>query len=223
MWRVCNDCGKTLASSETLRKHKKSCKFSCNSCGIRFTRAYCLKRHQQTACKGTKAVESLPSHMAPRKCDCCSKHYATQQSLCVHEKKEGSAAMASMKYKEANAVLQFPDEPFADGDDSSQEDEVMLWRELPQNIWLRIIHQQDVNMECGIVKILHLLHRDDSTYKAWSTIIITKEIDDLQRKREEQKKVENLPPADLYIRSLGKRASKSNPTRSYFDFKLMYF
>ena len=99
----------------------------------------------------------------------------------------------------------------------------MSWRELPQNTWLRIMHQQDVNMEYGAVKILHLLHRDATTYKAWSTTIISKEIEDLQRKREEQKKVENLPPAYLYIKSLGKRASKSNPTRSYYNFKLMYF
>ena len=137
------------------------------------------------------------------------------------------AAMASMKYEEKTSeVLQFPDEAFPDDDESSQEEEdvVLAWRKLPQNIWLRIVHQQDVKIEQReVVKILELLQRDGTTYKAWSTSIISNEIDDLQRKREEQKKVENLPSADLYVKCLGKKTSKSNPTRSYFNVKLMYF
>ena len=129
-----------------------------------------------------------------------------------------------MNYEEADAVFRFPDQAFPADEQAAEprreDDEVMPWRELPQNTWLRIVNQQDVNMEYGVVKILHLLNRDGSTYKAWSTVIISKEIGDLQRKREEQK---NLPPAHLYVKCLGKRVSKSNPTRSYFNFKLMYF
>ena len=128
--------------------------------------------------------------------------------------------MAAINYED---IFRFPDQAFPADEEAAAESEVIPWREVAQNTWLRIMHQQDVNMEYGAVKILHLLHRDGTACKAWSTTIISKEIDDLQRKREEQKKVENLPPAYLYIKSLGKRASKSNPARSYFDFKLMYF
>ena len=150
-------------------------------------------------------------------------HEASRSSK-KQEEESKEAAMAAINYGE---VFQFPDQTFPDdevvGESRREDDEVMSWRNLPQNTWLRIMHQQDVNMECGTVKILYLLNRDATICKAWSTVIISKEIDNLQRKREERKKVENLPPAYLYIKCLGKRVSKSNPTRSYFDFKLMYF
>ena len=130
--------------------------------------------------------------------------------------------MAAMNYEDA--AIQVPDEAFPDDVEPDQEDEVLAWRELPQNIWLRIMHQKDVKMEeRDVVKILKLLQRDGTTYKAWSTAIISNEIDDMQRKREEQEKVKNLPQANLYVKCLGRKHSKSNPTRSYFNFKLMYF
>ena len=128
----------------------------------------------------------------------------------------------------ADMIFRFPNQAFPDDGEVAaaeahrEEDKVVQWRDLPQNTWFRIVHQQNINTEYGIVKILHLLHRDDTVCKAWSTAIISKEIDDLQWKREEQKRVEALPPVHLYVKSLGKKASKSNPTRSYYNFKLTY-
>ena len=58
-------------------------------------------------------------------------------------------------------VLQFPDEAFPFDDESGREEDVLAWRKLPQNIWFRIVHQQDVKMEQrDVVKILELLQRD---------------------------------------------------------------
>ena len=130
--------------------------------------------------------------------------------------------MASMKYEDA--ALQFPDEAFPEDNESDEEkDEPIAWRNLPQNTWLRIVRQRDVKKEEGVVKILDLLQRDGTTYKAWSSVIISKDIDDWQRKRVEQMEVDDLLPAELYVKCLGKKPSKSNPTRSYFNVKLMYF
>ena len=118
--------------------------------------------------------------------------------------------------------LQFPDEVFP-ADEEIQQENVMPWRELPQNTWLRITQEQDVKLERGIVKILNLLQRDGTVFKVWSTVIISKDIDVIKKKREEEAKLRELPQAELYVKHLGMKASKTNPSRSYFNTKLMYF
>ena len=92
--------------------------------------------------------------------------------------------------------LQFPDEVFT-ADEEIQQENVMPWRELPQNTWLRITQEQDVKLERGIVKILNLLRRDGTVFKVWSTVIISKDIDVIKKKREEEAKLRELPPAEL--------------------------
>ena len=119
--------------------------------------------------------------------------------------------------------LHFPDETFP-SDEEIQQENVIPWRELPQKTWLRITQEQDVKMERGIVKILNLLQRDGTEFKAWSTVIISKDIDAIRKKREEEEaKLSELPQAELYVKYLGNKPSKSNPSRSYSNTKLMYF
>ena len=133
-----------------------------------------------------------------------------------------AALSANLENDGPTSCLQFPDEVFP-ADEEIQQENVMPWRELPQNTWLRITQEQDVKLERGIVKILNLLQRDGTTFKVWSTAIISKDIDIIKKKREEEVKLRELSPAELYVKHLGMKASKTNPSRSYFNTKLMYF
>ena len=151
---------------------------------------------------------------------------ANSQSSDEADKTGQNRALETLIKLHDHGMIQFSDDEFP-GDDqegeSSRGEEPIHWSELPQNTWLRIVHQRDVNTEKGVVKILNLLHRDGATYKAWSTIIISDAIDHSRRNREVEFENSTPPHAELYVKSLGKKASKKHPSRSYYNFQLMHF
>ena len=115
----------------------------------------------------------------------------------------------------------FPEDSEA-GESIHKEDKAIHWRELPQNVWFQISRQQDISTEKGILKILHLIQRDGTAYKVWTTIIISESIDKI-RERDVEEQEHQPHTAHLFIKSLGKKTSKSNPDRSYYDIQLKHF
>ena len=125
-----------------------------------------------------------------------------------------------------HGMIRFPGEEFPDDDregESNQGEDPVPWRDVPQNNWLRILNHRDVNTENGVVKILNLLHRDGTAYKVWATSTLSKAIDETLKNREIEFENSTPPPTDLYVKSLGKKASKKNPGRSYYNFQLLHF
>ena len=110
----------------------------------------------------------------------------------------------------------FPqDDTFPQTDDDDQD--AIRWRDVPKHTWLRIIHTREVIVEGHPIKIITLRRQDRRTYTTWSTEIISKAIDRHLIEHEEEQDREGKK---LYIKSLGKTASKSNPTWTYYNFKL---
>ncbi len=111
--------------------------------------------------------------------------------------------------------IQFPDD--------DDEDETMQWRDVPRHTWLCITRTRDVTINDQVIKILTLLHRDRTTRSAWTTGIITRAIDDFLTEHAAIAAARDDPTQKLYIKSLGKTNSKSNPTFTYYNFKLKLF
>ena len=112
----------------------------------------------------------------------------------------------------------FPkDDTFPQNDDDK---DTIRWRDVPRHAWLRIIHTREVIVEGHPIKIITLRRQDRRTYTAWSTEIISKAID---RHLIEHAEEQDRESKKLYIKSLGKTASKSNPTYAYYNFKLKLY
>lgn len=124
-------------------------------------------------------------------------------------------------------IIHIPDDRYPADEDMHiqlQQDEwLQPWRELPLNTWLQITQQKDVKLERGVVKILSLLERDGTSLKAWSTINISRDIEKIQKKRYAETRSRKLPPANLFVKILGKKVSTTKPSRTYFNTKFMYF
>ena len=155
--------------------------------------------------------------MEPNKyvCDKCNKILDRQERLTSNLENDGAT------------IHLIPDDTYPADEDmyiQLQQDEwLQPWRELPLNTWLQITQQKDVKLERGVVKILSLLESNGTSLKAWSTINITRDIEDIQKKRDAEKRSRKLPPANLYVKYLGKKVSTTNPRRTYFNTEFMYF
>ena len=122
--------------------------------------------------------------------------------------------------QETPIEIDYPDKN-DEGETSFSEDEKPEdWRDLPTNEWFLITHQRSVLCENGMKKILNLKHQDSTIRKVWTTTIISSSIDEVQKNR--SRLHQHPDRAHLFIKSLGKRLSKTNPDRVYFDFRLKY-
>ena len=155
--------------------------------------------------------------MEPIKCVCdkCNMIFDRQERLTCNLENDG-------------ATIHFiPDDTYPADEDMHiqlQQDEwLQPWRELPLNTWLQITKQKDVKLERGVVKILSLLESDGTLLKAWSTINITRDMEKIMKKREMEKRKRKLPPANLFVKVLGKKVSETRPSRTYFHTVFMYF
>ena len=119
----------------------------------------------------------------------------------------------------ANEVVadQFPD------DEDEDEDAAIHWRDVPRYTWLCVTRTREVTVNDQVIKILTLLHRDRTMRSAWTTGIITRAIDDYLADHAALAAARDNPTQKLYIKSLGKTNSKSNPTFTYYNFKLKLF
>ena len=155
--------------------------------------------------------------MEPIKCVCdkCNMIFDRQERLTCNLENDGAT------------IHLIPDDTYPADEDmyiQLQQDEwLQPWRELPRNIWLQITQQKDVKLERGVVKILSLLESNGTSLKAWSTINITRNIEGIQKKRDAEKRMRKLPPANLYVKCLGIKISTTNPRRIYFNTEFMYF
>ena len=78
---------------------------------------------------------------------------------------------------------------------------------------------REVKVVDKVFKILTLRHRDCTTRTtAWSTGLIATAIDEFLVEHPQ----DDTTPQKLYIKSLGKINSKSNPTYTYYNFKLKF-
>ena len=109
----------------------------------------------------------------------------------------------------------------ADDTFPNDEADTIQWRDVPRHTWLRVTHIREVTVEDHNIKILTLLRRDCRTYASWTTEIISKSINAFLL--EHTKEEEEEPTKKLYIKSLGKTTSKSNPTYGYYNFRLKLF
>ena len=113
---------------------------------------------------------------------------------------------------------------FVTNEEFPEDEEVISWKDVPEKTWLRIVRQRNVAKTDGDdVKILSLMQRDGTTFDAWTTPFISKDIDNLQNERAQKRKLEEIPSAHLYVQSQVERVSKANPSRSYFHTKLRFF
>ena len=118
------------------------------------------------------------------------------------------------------AVLNvFPDSKAAMFPNTTVEEgeTVLSWKDLPKNVWFRIVGQKDICTKKGeFVKLLTLMSEDGAIRKAWTTTIIAYKID-------EQRLHASINfPAHLYIKSKGKTNSHLHLDRSYYDCTLRY-
>ena len=137
---------------------------------------------------------------------------ASMQRAAEETMPEETMPTAEAAENEAAATTdQFPD-------DDDDEEAAVHWRDVPRHTWLCITRTREVKV--NVVKILTLLHRDRTTRSAWTTGIITRAIDDYLV---DHATARDDPTQKLYIKSLGKTNSKSNPTFTYYNFKLKLF
>ena len=120
------------------------------------------------------------------------------------------------------AVNNFPDDDdnattFPDDDEAGEVNDVFAntikWREVVQNVWLRVEYLIDVNTQYGPAVIVGLLKRDGETIKAWTTTIIGTALTEKEKKKENK---------NVFIKSTGKTLSK-NKKNSYYNFQLKLF
>ena len=82
---------------------------------------------------------------------------------------------------------------FPDDDEAGEVNDVFAntikWREVVQNVWLRVEYLIDVNTQFGPAVIVGLLKRDGETIKAWTTTIIGTALTEKEKKKEKQKHV----------------------------------
>ena len=106
---------------------------------------------------------------------------------------------------------------FPDDDESSEANDLFTnaipWREVPQNVWLRVYYIIDVTTQYGPGNIVGLRKRDGEVIKAWTTSIIGAAV---------KRKDKNKESKNLFIKSLGKTQSKKRKTYYYnFQVKLL--
>ena len=120
------------------------------------------------------------------------------------------------------AVNNFPDDDdnaitFPDDDEAGEVNDefanTIKWREVVQNVWLRVEYLIDVNTQFGPAVIVGLLKRDGETIKAWTTTIIGTALTEKEKKKENK---------NVFIKSTGKTLSK-NKKNSYYNFQLKLF
>ena len=120
------------------------------------------------------------------------------------------------------AVNNFPDDDdnaitFPDDDEAGEVNDefanTIKWREVVQNVWLRVEYLIDVNTQFGPAVIVGLLKRDGETIKAWTTMIIGTALTEKEKKKENK---------NVFIKSTGKTLSK-NKKNSYYNFQLKLF
>ena len=91
-----------------------------------------------------------------------------------------------------------------------------MYRKIPG--YIHIVYARKIYTKDGPVRILTLQGRDRTTYiTAWCTTIISRAIDEITVEREERKEFRKK----FYIKSVGSKISKSHPTYSYHDFRLI--
>ena len=78
------------------------------------------------------------------------------------------------------------------------------------NEWYRIEIVKELNTKLGVTKLLTLRDREMNRFTVWPTKLILDSIDKKWNERRDN--------GSLFIRSLGKKKSKSSPF-SYYDFK----
>ena len=84
--------------------------------------------------------------------------------------------------------------------------EVAPWRDVPQNVIYHIEDVQEVKTMYGYQKVLSLVDRDGNKISAYAT---SRMIDDLEE-------------GGSYIKSLGLRESRKNPSQSYYHYELLH-
>ena len=111
----------------------------------------------------------------------------------------------------------FPDDD-EDGESPRKFGKAIHWRDLPQNQWFLISRQHVIASAEAQLKILQLTRRDSTVFDVWTTHIISQSIDQFRKKH-----LEHSPHlSELFIKSIGKKSSKSHPSRAYFDVQLKY-
>ena len=83
------------------------------------------------------------------------------------------------------------------------------WRELPIGEIFRVVQRKQFNLKDGTCMILTLNDRNNNTYTSWATKRLCDEL------------IQDYDELDVYIRSNGLTQSKSDPTRSYYDYDII--
>ena len=110
-----------------------------------------------------------------------------------------------------DAITAFPDD-----DEAGDEEEfanTIKWREVIENVWLRVEHLAYVNTQYGPAVIVELLKRDGGKMRAWTTKLIGEALTEKEKRKEDK---------NLFIMSKGKKFSK-NEKNTYYNFQLKLF
>ena len=101
---------------------------------------------------------------------------------------------------------------FPDMDDEGDDDmeAAIRFKELKINEWYRIEIVKELNTKLGVTKLMTLRDKEMNRFTVWPTKLILDSIDKKWNERGDN--------GSLFIRSMGKKESKSSPF-SYYDFK----
>ena len=136
-------------------------------------------------------------------CNTCGEDFSRTDSLTRHRKRKFPC--------EENGYRKFPDD-----DEAGDVDEfanTIKWREVIENVWIRVEYLLDVNTQYRPAVVVGLLKRDGETIRAWTTTLIGQVLTEKEKKKGSK---------NVYIKSTGKKLSK-NEKKSYYNFQLKLF
>ena len=85
----------------------------------------------------------------------------------------------------------------------------LQWRDLPTGEILYVEQRKQLNLKDGTCMILTLTNSSGDTYTAWATKRLCDEL------------IQDHKEVDVFIRSNGLKQSKTDPTRSYYDYDII--
>ena len=146
-----------------------------------------------------------------------------EQGVVFTEEQTSNEAMEENGYD--NPAADFPDDSDA-GEKmhtsiNIEDEEPIPWREVPEQVWLRIINHRNAVTKKGTVKIVTLQKREGSLLYAWTSPYITRCIDLSIRNRANKELIQDA--THLYIMSLGKEPCAADSTKSFFNIQLKHF
>ncbi len=196
----CNICGENFARTDTLSRHMKRV----NPC----TRA---DSHDASSKPEPNPSKTLRIPDDDDDDNDMLRGYKWDQRTTdpVHDERRGN--------KQAPSTIIFPPD----------NEKVLQWHDLTENVWFYVDCYVPVSVPDNsnpskprAVKILTLCARGESqTFDVWASDIVSRTIDNFM----EMQSDENKTNKNLFIKSLGKRPSQSNPTFKYFDVALKLY